>query len=242
MKMNSERKQVIDTSNLSWCDMAVLKKQDPFMYYSIPGNRDAKLPGEEIDLSELELAPDSNDAELSRSFTCGTVKTGHWVEDTKPRRHSEQDAASETKESAKRRGSGATFEFALQCPSFTIQEEERIFTQGTGEGGHSRCKSYNNAVALSLPNPTSHRRASTESAVTDDSKLVYRKSAISFESYVDDMLDDIIDEVAELQPRRPSVQIDVTRRGSVLQDILFNSIGTAMGELGELDFSDSDSD
>jgi hypothetical protein len=43
MKMNNSitRKQVIEAvnpTNLSHCDMAVLKKKDPFMYYSIPGN------------------------------------------------------------------------------------------------------------------------------------------------------------------------------------------------------------
>jgi hypothetical protein len=76
---------------------------------------------------------------------------------------------------------------------------------------------------------------STESDL-DSSKLVHRKSAISFESYVDHILDDAIEELAYLQPRRPSVQIDKDRKDSVLQDLLFSSI--AMGEFD----SDSDSD
>lgn len=52
----SNKKQ-IDTASLSWCEMALLKKRDPFMYYSIPGNRDKdEVPGKDLDLSELKIA------------------------------------------------------------------------------------------------------------------------------------------------------------------------------------------
>jgi hypothetical protein len=217
MKINSiSRKQVIeavDPTNLSSCDLAVLKKKDPFMYYSIPGNRDKRLPGEEIDLSELDLAPDCS-GDLARSFTAGTVKKEHKVAETTPRRHSSSLSGSiKRRESGSEVETGATFEFELQCPSFTIQEEEKIFSADASR----------------------NRRFSVESD-RDSSKLVHRKSAISFESYVDDVLDDAIKELSYLQPKRPSVQIDTKRRGSVLQDLLFSSIAS----IG--DSSDYDSD
>jgi hypothetical protein len=244
MKMNTNnnitRKQVIeavDPTNLSHCDMAVLKKKDPFMYYSIPGNRDKRPIGEEIDLSELDLAPDCTDGDLARSFTAGTVKREHKVQETAPRRHT-----SSLSDSIKRRGmgseieSGATFGFTFQCPSFTIQEEEKMFGPGAKPSNHSRCKS-SNAVVMGDQGVSDHRRHFTETDL-DSVNLVHRKSAISFESY--EMLDDVIGELSDLQPRRPSVQIDKDRRGSVLQDLLFSSAAAIAG-LNEFDF-DSDSD
>lgn len=233
-----ERTEVIDPTHLSWGDMALLKKQDPFMYYSIPGNRDKRHPGEDIDLSGLDPAPDSMADGLSRSFTQGTFKDGRLVDETTPRRHSENtESNSAGSSSAKRRGSGATFEFELKCPSFTIKEEEVIFGPSSSNA-HSRSKSE--MLQLRDSESRSHRRNQTESDA-DHPNLVHRKSAISFESYVDSLLDDIIEEVAEFQPRRPSIQIDVARRGSVLQDVLFNSIA-ALGQMDDIDISDSDSD
>jgi hypothetical protein len=165
------------------------------------------------------------------------VRKEHKVEETLPRRHSSSLSGSiKRRESGSEVECGATFEFPLQCPSFTIQEEEKIFGPDTRISHHSRCKSSNEAT-MSSQGPGNHRRFSTESDL-DSSKLVHRKSAISFESYVDDMLDDVIEDLAYLQPKRPSVKIDKNRQGSVLQDLLFSSIA-AMGDLSEFD-SDSD--
>lgn len=217
-----ERIQVIDPTDLSWLDMALLKKQDPFMYYSIPGNRDKKNPGEEIDLSELDHAPDSMDEENSRSFTEGTFRDRSLIEEAAPRRHS---------------GSGATLDLELQCPSFTVKEEEIMFAPSPStREGHSRTKSL--MVQPTTYAPRNHRRNQTESNV-DHSKLVHRKSAISFECSLGVILDDIIDEVAELQPLQPNTQIDVERRGSELQDVLFDCIA-ALGQVDDVDSSDSD--
>jgi hypothetical protein len=242
MKIDISRKHVveaIDPTNLTSCDMAVLKKKDPFMYYSIPGNRDKRLPVKEIDLSELDLAPDCNDGDLARSFTAGTIKKEHKVHETMPRRHTSSLSGSikrRESESESENESGDTFEFPLQGPSFAIQEEERIFGPGASTSHHSRCKS-SNEVLMDNQRSTNHRRLSTESDL-DSGKLVHRKTAISFESYVDEMLDDAIQELAHLQPKRPSVKIDTNRRGSVLQDLLFSSIA-AIGDLSDYD-SDSD--
>lgn len=81
----SSHKKTIDTSNMNWVDMALLKKQDPFMYYSIPGNRDANLPGKDVDLSDLDL-PELGHV-VSKSFTGGCVKK-KTSRAKVPRRHS----------------------------------------------------------------------------------------------------------------------------------------------------------
>lgn len=87
--------------------------------------------------------------------------------------------------------------------SFAIQEEEKIFGADTITSYHSRCKSSNEELTGNQGSHN-HPRLATESDL-DSSKLVNRKTAISFESYADEMLDDVIQELAHLQPRRPSV-------------------------------------
>ena len=58
IQMKSEKQ--IDTSNLSWCEMALLKKKDPFMYYSVPGTKfKSSVPGKELDTSELKTSSGS---------------------------------------------------------------------------------------------------------------------------------------------------------------------------------------
>lgn len=55
--INSKHEKQIDTASLSWCEMALLKKRDPFIYYSIPGNRDMrKIQGKDIDLTDLKIS------------------------------------------------------------------------------------------------------------------------------------------------------------------------------------------
>jgi hypothetical protein len=57
LNTNSKHDKQIDASSLSWCEMALLKKQDPFMYYSIPGNRDThEIKGKDIDLSDMKIS------------------------------------------------------------------------------------------------------------------------------------------------------------------------------------------
>lgn len=213
LSLKDGRKQVIDPTGLSWFELALLKKQDAFMYYSIPGNRDKKLPGEDIDLSGLGLSPGKG--KVSRSFTAGTVKKDPLL-NTNDIRHSFTTSNA-------RRGSGS--QSTLQCP-FTIQEE-------AGKKDES--------------NETFRHRMPSE-ADDVNGNLVERKSVVSFETYGDIMLDDIIDEFAHLQPQAQrrmsssSINSGELRRGSVLQDILFNSIAQ-MGNLEDFDFDeDSDSD
>jgi hypothetical protein len=176
------------------------------MYYSIPGYRDKRLPGEEIDMSELHLAPDCTDGDLSRSFTSGMVKKEHssslyqapwiWI-------WSRMDLWPRCKNLA----------------SFEVQ----VIQWGDNE----QSRSWQSSSLLYRIEPWFKQTCD-------------RKSAISFESYVDDILDDAIEELAYLQPRRPSVKIDKDRKGSMLQDLLFSSIA-AMGDLSDFD-SDSDSE
>lgn len=55
--INSKHEKQIDAASLSWCEMALLKKQDPFMYYSIPGNRDTHtIQGKDIDLTDMKIS------------------------------------------------------------------------------------------------------------------------------------------------------------------------------------------
>ena len=74
--------------------------------------------------------------------------------------------------------------------------------------------------------------------------LVKRKSAISFETIDDSLLDEAMAEVSALQPkvdRRPSynhILEDGIQRGCKLQDILFESIKNLTGE--DFDFSDDE--
>lgn len=177
MKFSNDKvKQVIDPSGLTWCEMALLKKKDPFMYYSIPGNRDKKLPGENIDLSELHLSSSGN---VSRSFTTGAPMKDS--DHKSPRRHSH----------TLRRGSETKKEKNIKC--------------------------------------VNHARHSTSSEI--ETKLVERKTAISYESYVDKVLEDVIEEAAALQPNatRRTSDGSTDRRGSVLEDILFNAIAELNG-------------
>jgi hypothetical protein len=55
--INSKHEKQIDAASLSWCEMALLKKRDPFMYYSIPGNRDTrKIQGKDVDLADMKIS------------------------------------------------------------------------------------------------------------------------------------------------------------------------------------------
>jgi hypothetical protein len=207
----------IDPTGLSWCEMALLRKKDPFMYYSIPGTREAKgsgaVPGDDVDLSDLNLSESAR----SRSFTALEIDARRSNDAIKqPRRHSHSIQGSPDR--------GANEDFAIQHPP--------------RRQSHGRSKSLADAI-LSEPIKDRHRR--TTSAPVINSNVVTRKSIISFERYGDDTLDDIIDEVGELQPKREMSDfksLDDIRRGSVLQDILFSSIAALQGE-GDWD-SDSE--
>ena len=55
--MHVKGQKQINASNLSWCEMALLKKKDPFMYYSIPGTKfKPSVPGKELDVSGLKTS------------------------------------------------------------------------------------------------------------------------------------------------------------------------------------------
>lgn len=69
--------------------------------------------------------------------------------------------------------------------SFAIQEEEKIFGADTITSYHSRCKSSNEELTGNQGSHN-HPRLATESDL-DSSKLVNRKTAISVESYANEM-------------------------------------------------------
>ena len=48
------RNKQINVKSLSLSDLESLKKNDPFMYYSIPSARDAALFLEEVDISKID--------------------------------------------------------------------------------------------------------------------------------------------------------------------------------------------
>ncbi len=54
--------QHMDVSNLTSIDLASLKRSDPFMYYSIPGAKNAALHCK--DVSMTDLPSDRNDSEM----------------------------------------------------------------------------------------------------------------------------------------------------------------------------------
>eukprot|EP00984_Skeletonema_dohrnii_P028109 scaffold17945_cov136-Skeletonema_dohrnii-CCMP3373.AAC.7 len=54
MTEDSVQKKVIDTRSLKGEDLKTLKKQDPFLYFSIPALRSATLLGREVDMSSLK--------------------------------------------------------------------------------------------------------------------------------------------------------------------------------------------
>lgn len=54
----------VDVGNLSVEDLQLLKEQDPFLYYSIPGVRRAELHSQEVDMSKL-LVDDRSGRESS---------------------------------------------------------------------------------------------------------------------------------------------------------------------------------
>lgn len=229
-KFEDDEIKQIDTTGLSWGDMILLKKSDPFLYYSIPGNRDAKLPGEDVDVSDLNL-PSS--ASRSRSFTAvETAADGSNDEVKNLLRHSLTDVAK-----IARRGS----DVGLQHPSFTINEsftidEPRATKKKPSKRAHCRSKSLADAIITVKPSTAMHRR--TVSAYPQlQSNIVTRKTAISFESYVDNVLEEVIEEMAELQPRMPrdgpsADEDEEVRRGSLLEDILFASIEQLRDEGG----------
>jgi len=45
----------LDIKDITFSDLASLKKSDPFMYYSIPAIRKAVLNGKEVDSSEISM-------------------------------------------------------------------------------------------------------------------------------------------------------------------------------------------
>ena len=225
------------------------------MYYSIPGNRDQELPGNDVDLSELDLSATSG----SRSFTAGAPKKDPQV--GLPRRHSDLDSDPFALE---RQGSGmANSEFDLTSPPIEDLDSDSFALERQGSGtanfefalsprpieenkmngsrsNHSRCKS-SNEIIQNTPGPACHRRMATCSDI-DETKLVKRKSVISYES-IDAGLESVIEEqAATMQPNAPrrtygdSNDVEGLRRGSLLEDILFNSIA----QLG--DFADSDTE
>jgi len=51
-----KRTEQINLKNLSASDLSSLKQNDPFMYYSIPGVRNAAQLGEEIDVTKLDAS------------------------------------------------------------------------------------------------------------------------------------------------------------------------------------------
>lgn len=217
--------------------MALLKKKDPFLYYSIPGNRNAILPGEPVDLSELNLSSDSR----SNSYTA--IETAAGGSNDPRHSHSQTDVVkSETK-----RGGKAS---DLQHPAFTINEsftvDEESFKKKPTKPSPAHCRSKSLADAIIDKSSTSsHRR--TVSVPAFESTIVTRKTAISFESYADEMLDDVIEELSKLQSRiqrddssGPNGDYDV-RRGSLLQDLLFASIEQLRDE-GVWDDSDDYTD
>ena len=217
--------------------MALLKKKDPFLYYSIPGNRNAILPGEPVDLSELNLSSDS------RSNSYIAIETAAGGSNDPHRSHSHTDVV----KSATKRGGEAS---DLQHPAFTINEsftvDEESFKKKPTKSSPAHCRSKSLADAIIDKSSTSsHRR--TVSAPVFESNIVTRKTAISFESYADEMLDDVIEELSKLQPRiqrddssGPNGDYDV-RRGSLLQDLLFASIEQLRDE-GVWDDSDDYTD
>ena len=55
----------VDVGNLSVEDLQLLKEQDPFLYYSIPGVRRAELHSQEVDMSKQLLVDDRSGRESS---------------------------------------------------------------------------------------------------------------------------------------------------------------------------------
>ena len=174
------------------------------MYYSIPGNRDKKLPGKDVDVSELNLLSSGT---FSRSFTIEAPMKNPNLKS--PRRNSHT-------------GSETAFDLALKCLS--IEEEKK----NGGDSIQSQHQSSND-VNRSSPDRTSNRNSSTSSEI--QTKLVERKSVISYESYVDKVLEDVIDEATALQPgaTRGAFTGSTDRRGSLLEDIPFRSIAELNG-------------
>ena len=223
---NAPVRKQIDTSDLTWSELALLRKTDAFMYYSIPGARDNKLVGEEIDLSGLNLP----DPSVSRSFTLGAIMNEpnpELIRAKQPRRNSDSVISVSTSVKAK----VATLTFVI------IKEEDEA--KPPLPRGHLRAKS---SVEIPMkPRTLIHRRIFSEPP--ESNTIVKRRTAISFETMGDDMISEIINEISELQPkqeRSPPTNSDYDpRRGSYLQEVLFSSISTMMKEG---DFEDSDED
>ncbi len=206
------------------------------MYYSIPGARDHKLVGQEIDLSDLNLP----EGPVSRSFTNGAVKSKEGSERRRqPRRHSDtvKSEPAPVEPATKPQGS-----WALDLDSSLIIDEEKEFKPSKAKHCRSRSKVEDlmNELELELAMEAACRQEPPER----QHALVKRKSVISFETIDDSLLDEAMAEVSALQPkvdRRPSynhILEDGIRRGSKLQDILFESIKNLTGE--DFDFSDDE--
>ena len=116
-------------------------------------------------------------------------------------------------------GSETAFDLALKCLS--IEEEKKM--ENGGDSIQSQHRSSND-MNRSSPDRTSNCHLSTSSEI--QTKLVERKSVISYESYVDKVLEDVIDEATALQPgaTRGAFTGSTDRRESLLEDILFRSI------------------
>lgn len=52
---NLENEKAIDVASLCSSELALLKKNDPFMYYSIPGAREETMTSHELDITDLNL-------------------------------------------------------------------------------------------------------------------------------------------------------------------------------------------
>jgi hypothetical protein len=183
--INSKHQKQIDTANLSWCEMALLKKQDAFMYYSIPGNRDTReIQGKDLDLSDAKISACPG----NRRRSILAVKK-----------------------------EGPTAKVASRRTSFTTLDDH---------------KQQEVPKTKMLEPEESHPN------------IVKRKTAISFESYDNDLGDvmyemsqEILESLVSCATSTVDSDIDTVRRGSVLQDLIFSSIAL-MNEEALLDSND----
>ena len=77
MTEDSVQKKVIDTRSLKGEDLKTLKKQDPFLYFSIPAVRTAALLNRDVDMSSLQ----SFQSRCSRG-RMGGASCPSWIEYT----------------------------------------------------------------------------------------------------------------------------------------------------------------
>jgi hypothetical protein len=175
--INSKHEKQIDVANLSWCEMALLKKQDPFMYYSIPGNRDTQnIQGKDLDLTDAKISA---------------------------------------------------------CPGTRRRSILAVENEGPSAKVASRRTSF---TTLNVHKQQEVHKTKKLEPEESHPNIVKRKSAISFESYDND-LGDVMYEMSQEILESLASNIDTTRRGSVLQDLLFSGI-SLMNEEALLDSND----